>query len=45
MTFIRTLLDALLGVDRFIVRENERLLVLFDDQFQSDLAPDYQSMC
>jgi len=39
MTFIRTLLDALLGVDRVIVRENERLLVLTDGQFQSILSP------
>jgi len=39
MTFIRTLLDALLGVDRLIVRENERLLVLADGRFQSILGP------
>ena len=39
MSFIRTLLDALLGVDRLIVRENERLLVLSDGKFQSILGP------
>ena len=39
MTFIRTLLDALLGVDRLIVRENERVLVLSDGQFKSILGP------
>ena len=39
MTFIRTLLDALLGVDRLIVRENERLLVLTDGRFTSILGP------
>jgi len=39
MTFLRTVLDALLGVDRLIVRENERLLVLIDGKFQSILSP------
>ena len=39
MTFIRTLLDALLGVDRLIVKETERLLVLSDGRFKSILGP------
>lgn len=39
MTLIRTLLDALLGVDRVIVRENERVLVLTDGKFESILGP------
>ena len=39
MTIIRTLTDAMLGFDRLIVRENERLLVLADGRCESILGP------
>ena len=39
MTIIRSLLDALLGVERIIVKETERMLVLADGRFKSVLGP------
>ena len=39
MTILRTLLDAFLGVERIIVTETERVLVLADGRFESILEP------
>jgi len=39
MTFFRTLTDELFGINRLLVRENERLLVLVDGRFDSILGP------
>ena len=39
MTIIRSLLDALLGVERIVVKETERMLVLSDGRFKSVLGP------
>ena len=39
MTILRTFIDALLGVDRIIVNETQRMLVLSDGRFNSVLGP------